>query len=136
MEKQSSGFPRNEQKTCAHGEPVPLLISPLKDKVWCPGTKFEHGRSKYAQQRRSPRFPQQTHPFRCLPSWLYAALDVRAFHELVLLRPSRLDCINALFFKLSIKHSLTWTVSLYYYNSGTVPCCQVTDSHTSAQFTR
>ena len=61
MEKQGSGFPRNEQKTSAHGEPVPLLISPLKDKVWYPSTKFEHGRSKYAQQRRSPPPPPNKH---------------------------------------------------------------------------
>ena len=89
MEKQSSGFPRNEQKTCAHREPVPLKFP--KYKVSCPGTKFEHSLSKYAQQRRFPPHPAQPPRNKhttlgACPASPYAALDVRAFRELVLLR--------------------------------------------------
>ena len=89
MEKQSSGFPRNEQKTCAHREPVPLKFP--KYKVSCPGTKFEHSLRKYAQQRRFPRHPAQPPRNKhttlgACPASPYAALDVRAFRELVLLR--------------------------------------------------
>ena len=82
MEKQSSGFPRNEQKTCAHREPAPLKLP--KYKVSCPRTKFEHSRSKYAQQRRFA--PQKHTTLGACPASPYAALDVRAFRELVLLR--------------------------------------------------